>query len=125
MSYFHNWNEFPEVQGLRSGASRCTISGEKMTIVKAEIKPGTQFDGRLHNHPSEQVVIMLEGRIKLRIEDEERWLEPGDVACIPEGLYHGATGVGESGARYLEMFSPIRVDYLIGYIGPSQLKFRE
>lgn len=125
MSYFHKWSEFPEVEGLRSGASRRTISGQKITVVKAEIQPGTRFDGKLHCHPSEQIVVMLEGRLKLKVGEEERWIEPGDVVCIPEGLYHGATGVGESGAKYFEIFSPIRIDYLIGYVGPSQIKFQE
>ena len=38
-----------------------------------------------YEHSDEEWLLVLEGRPRLRVPDEERELEPGDVACFPAG----------------------------------------
>lgn len=118
------WADIPPAAGLRSGTSRRAIAGERLSVVRARIEAGTSFDGSLHAHDHEQVLLMVAGRVELQIEEERAWVGPGEFAFFPSGAFHGAVGVGEDGAEYFEVFAPARIDQLIGYVGPSPLTFR-
>jgi quercetin dioxygenase-like cupin family protein len=66
----------------------------------------------LHNHPYEQTGYLLSGRLKFRIDDEWNDAGPGDSWCIPENVYHEV--IVEEDSHVIELFSPIRPDYLPG-----------
>jgi quercetin dioxygenase-like cupin family protein len=46
------------------------------------------------------------------IDDEWNDAEPGDSWCIPENVYHEV--IVEEDSHVIELFSPIRPDYLPG-----------
>ena len=56
----------------------------------------------------------LEGKLRLRIGDEERELAPGDAFLIPGHVVHSGV-VTEGPARVLDIFSPVREDYVNRY----------
>ncbi len=64
----------------------------------------------LHSHPQEQVSQVIEGRFQLTVDGDVRILEPGDVAVIPSNIEHG--GVAITNCKLLDVFSPVRQDYL-------------
>jgi quercetin dioxygenase-like cupin family protein len=117
------WADVPLAPGLRPGASRQAVAGQRLSVVRARIETDATFDGTLHAHEHEQMLLMVSGRLELQIEEARAWLSPGEFAYFPSGTYHGAVGVGDEGAEYFEIFSPPRIDQLIGYIGPSALTF--
>lgn len=63
-----------------------------------------------HQHPQEQLGIMLEGTLELTIGDETRVLKPGHAYTIPGNVPHHAT-TGDDGCLVLDIFSPVREDY--------------
>jgi quercetin dioxygenase-like cupin family protein len=69
------------------------------------------------------MLVMISGRVTLRIEDNEFDAVPGDLVFFPPGKRHAAVGVGPEGAVYYELFAPARTDQLPGWIGRSILVY--
>ena len=60
-----------------------------------------------HNHPEEETIVLISGRIKVVTADGERILEPGDVANIEPYAEHHFEGIENS--FIIEVFGPGRV----------------
>ncbi len=86
------------------------LSGEKMMMVLNSTLPGHTVP--IHSHPHEQIGIVYSGRALLRIGDEEREVKKGDFFCIPSNVPHGDTCIGEEPFVMLDIFYPIREDFL-------------
>jgi quercetin dioxygenase-like cupin family protein len=65
----------------------------------------------VHKHSQEQTGYLVSGKIKLSIGPDEYKVGPGDSWVIPGDTEHGAYIMEDSVA--VEVFSPIREDYLI------------
>jgi len=63
-----------------------------------------------HSHPHEQTGHLVSGHLRLYIGGEAHDVLPGDSWCIPGGVEHGADALEDTVA--VEVFSPVRVDYL-------------
>ena len=63
-----------------------------------------------HSHPHEQTGTLISGEFDLTIAGETRRLKPGDTYIIPGGVEHSARA-GDSPARALDIFSPVRKEY--------------
>ncbi len=63
-----------------------------------------------HEHPHEQIGLLISGRINLTIDGELHEVHPGDSWCIPGGVEHRADIIEDSVA--VEVFSPVREDFL-------------
>jgi len=119
-----DWATLPVGQGMRAGATRQAIAGERLSAVRVGTHRDASFDeSALHSHENEQLLIMVSGRLELEVDGARYWVEAGDLAYFTAGSIHGAVGVGEEGAIYYEVFSPPRYDQLPGYVGTSPLKF--
>ena len=68
-----------------------------------------------HSHPHEQAGTVISGEFEMTINGETRKLKPGDTYIIPGGVEHGAR-TGDTPARALDAFSPVRTDYQYWYI---------
>lgn len=91
------------------GVDIATAAGEQMMLSMVDLKPGAEVEP--HSHPHEQVGTVLEGRARFFVGDEERVLGPGDMYIIPGGMTHRVIAM-EEGCRALDVFHPIREDYL-------------
>ncbi|NKB68630.1 MAG: cupin domain-containing protein [Candidatus Latescibacteria bacterium] len=67
-----------------------------------------------HSHPHEQAGLVLQGRLKFRLGDEERVTGPGEAFIVPPNVVHRVEVV-EGPAKVLDIFSPLREDYLQRY----------
>jgi quercetin dioxygenase-like cupin family protein len=74
-----------------------------------------------HSHPHEQTGYLVSGHLRLYLADEAQEVRPGDSWCVPEGAEHGADALEDSVA--VEVFSPVREDYIPCVILPSCLQF--
>jgi quercetin dioxygenase-like cupin family protein len=86
-----------------------TCAAEKMMVSIVDLAPHSVVEE--HAHPHEQVGMLLSGRVRFTIGDEEKVLNPGDVWCIPGGIKHKVVTL-DGPARALDIFTPIREEYL-------------
>jgi quercetin dioxygenase-like cupin family protein len=84
------------------------VHGERSLLSKFRLKAGSELP--LHSHPYEQTGYLLAGRLRLHIGGEAREAGPGDSWSIPSGVPHRAEVLED--AEALEIFSPLREDYL-------------
>jgi quercetin dioxygenase-like cupin family protein len=63
-----------------------------------------------HSHPHEQLGMVVEGELVLRIDGVPHRLRPGGAYQIPGGVPHAAWTEGVI-CRVLDVFQPVREDY--------------
>jgi quercetin dioxygenase-like cupin family protein len=84
------------------------VAGKNMLVSFIENPPGCVFP--LHSHPSEQVLIMLEGEEEHICGDEKFLMKTGDVCIHSSNTEHG--GETKTGFKGIDIFSPPREDHL-------------
>ncbi len=104
----YNWNDLPN-EVVRKGVSRSGFRGEDVLLVMNKIEPG--MDVNPHSHPFEQVVYIVEGRVRFHVGDDEMEAGPGSLIRIPPDVVHYAEPIGNEPALNLDVFAPIRDDY--------------
>lgn len=75
-----------------------TITGRELEIGYYTESKGT--GAKPHHHPSEQIILVLSGRLRMRIGDETRDIGPNEVALISGDEEHEQI-VLEDGTRFL------------------------
>lgn len=85
---FFNLNEMSGgvISPGHSTAHGPTITGDELEVGYYTEPKGT--GAKPHRHDSEQIIMVLSGRLRMRIGDEARDLGPGGVALITGGLEH-------------------------------------
>ena len=108
---FVNPGQLPRLE-LFPGIVGALVAGEKLMLSFLDLAEGAEVVE--HSHPHEQAGLVLEGKLRFRIGDEEKVAGPGDAFIIPPNVVHW--GVVEEGpAKVLDIFSPLRDDYLQRY----------
>jgi len=110
--YFPNPEAAPKLIQMEGLETRILtgIHGEKMMMVLSSTLPG--YTVPLHSHPHEQVGMVYSGKAILRIGEEERLLQKGDFYCIPANVPHSDTCVGNEPFVMLDIFYPVREDFI-------------
>src|SRR4030067_2293011 len=86
------------------------LNGEKMMMVLTEVLPDHEVP--LHSHLHEQIGTVQSGTALFKIGAEERIVKKGDLYCIPSSVSHHVKCLGRESFVVLEVFCPIREDYL-------------
>ena len=107
MATFHPLAQLP-VQQIWDGVVARTIEGARMSFAVVELSPGSIVSQ--HDHPNEQMGIVLRGTLTFTIGDETRELGAGDTYNIPGGVKHRVV-TGADGAVVVDVFSPVRADW--------------
>ena len=89
---------------------RKVISGEKAMVAQVFIAKGGVVPA--HQHESEQISYIIEGALKFELEGKEVVVRKGEVLHIPSNVPHSAVALEDT--FDLDIFSPIRVDWLTG-----------
>jgi quercetin dioxygenase-like cupin family protein len=97
---------------LAPGISARPLFGEGAMINLIEFEPGATVP--LHSHPHEQLGICLRGVQVLVIDGVEHAFGPMDGYVVPGGVEHSAH-CGPEGATVIDVFQPVREDYLERY----------
>ncbi|MBV8901929.1 MAG: cupin domain-containing protein [Verrucomicrobia bacterium] len=103
---FHQLETIPMREVMPCFRARM-LHSSNMTFAFWEIAAGGILPE--HDHPHEQVAILLEGRFELTVRGETSVLVPGTVAVIPSHARH--SGRALSDCRICDVFYPIREDY--------------
>lgn len=82
--------------------------GRKTILCEFKLSKGHSLPS--HHHPYEQTGYLISGKMNFRIEDKWHLAEAGDSWCIPEDVEHEVKVLEDS--VVVELFSPIRPDYL-------------
>lgn len=94
---------------LIEGVTMRPLAFEQKTILcEFKLEKGNKLPA--HNHPYEQTGYLISGKLNFRIDTEWNLAETGDSWCIPENVEHEVEVLENS--MVLELFSPIRTDYL-------------
>ena len=97
-----------EAKEVIPGVRIRTFWGEKMLLSVADLDANTFMP--FHSHAHEQATVVISGELELTVGGVARWIKPGDVSIIPGGVEHAAR-TGDTPARVLDVFSPVREDY--------------
>jgi len=101
-------NENPWIE-ICPGIKRQTVaSGKNMYQMMATLVAGSKMPE--HQHPQEQVVHIIEGRMKLIVNGTPHELSAGDSYYLAPNVPHGVDTLEET--RVLDTFSPPRDEYL-------------
>jgi quercetin dioxygenase-like cupin family protein len=105
----YKWEDIPKEQ-VRPGITRQIVSGENMTLGLHEVQVNLEL--KPHSHPHEQVVLILKGELEYTVGEEKSVIKPGEVLIIPSNVVHYASRVIGKSVLNLDIWSPIRKDYL-------------
>jgi quercetin dioxygenase-like cupin family protein len=95
--------------GFRAGdLTLRPFTGERTMVVRVEAPAGAVVPA--HAHPHEQITLVLQGRLRLRMAEEETELGPGEIVHIPSGVEHEVTFLED--ALVFDVFQPPREDFL-------------
>ena len=73
-----------------------------MTIDKGRALPA-------HSHPHEQITMMVEGKMEMKIGEETYMLLPGTIQVIPSNVLHSA--IAHTDCVLIDIFTPVREEY--------------
>ncbi len=104
---------FPEANELSRhtifpGVHIHTAAGERMMLSVVDLEPNAVVEE--HEHPHEQVGMVLQGRAIFFIGGEQKTLQAGDLFRIPGNVPHHVVALDEP-VRVVDFFYPVRDDY--------------
>jgi quercetin dioxygenase-like cupin family protein len=91
-----------------NGVAARVVQGERITLAVVELEPNGLVPE--HQHPNEQLGIVLEGSVTFRIEEESKRLGPGGTWRIFGDAPHEVRA-GARGAVVIDVFTPTRTDW--------------
>jgi gluconolactonase len=94
---------------LADGAYSRLVSGRNTQLSFISMEPNSTFP--YHIHPEEQMMLVLRGEGQEIILDGEESMQENDGVRLPSNMVHGAK-IGELGCDVLDIFWPVRADYL-------------
>jgi quercetin dioxygenase-like cupin family protein len=101
-------NENPWIELCPGIRRRTMTSGQTMYQMLAELEAGSVMPA--HQHSQEQLVHILEGRMRLIVEGTPHELYAGDSFYLASNVPHGVETIENT--RVLDTFSPPRHEYL-------------
>jgi mannose-6-phosphate isomerase-like protein (cupin superfamily) len=100
-----------ELEQVKAGLTRSAIRSEQSIHTFNWFEPGFKSSGK-HSHPFDQVSYVLSGTLRFFVGDEVFDLSSPSVLYIPANIPHGAEPLGDERVLNIDVFSPIREDYL-------------
>ena len=95
-----------EAREIMPGCHGKVIHGEKMTWVFWDIDQNAIIPE--HNHPHEQIMHVIDGKIKFTFDGKTLVHGPGSIVVIPSNMPH--SGVALTQCKIMDVFTPVRED---------------
>ncbi|HEX3066305.1 MAG TPA: cupin domain-containing protein [Dongiaceae bacterium] len=83
-----------------------TVSGTATGMFELTVGPGARVPPAHSHSGNEEIVYVLEGKLRYSVGDETRDLAPGDRMHTPRGVVHAFSNPHEATARALIMLTP-------------------
>ena len=107
-SPFRSW-EGVEPYSIFQGVGLHAIGGEQVLLCRVRYEPGTSVARHAHEQ-TEQVMVIMEGDLRMTIGSETRELQAGDVVVVNRGAEHDLYSQG--GCTFFEALSPVPLDHV-------------
>lgn len=65
-----------------------------------------------HEHPYDQLALILSGTLELELDGAPYLVRAGELLYIPAGVPHSGRVVGDEPVLNVDLFAPVREDYL-------------
>jgi quercetin dioxygenase-like cupin family protein len=91
-----------EIRYLMDG----TLSGAAMGMFELTVPPGARVPPAHSHTNNEEIVYVLEGRLRYSVDGEVRDLQPGERMYTPRGAVHGFSNPHGETARALIVLAP-------------------
>lgn len=102
---FYKISEMEAKRSKVSSSESKTVAGELMKVGVVTYQEGEGPPP--HFHPNEeQFMLVLEGKMRMVVGDEERIIEPGTLVHIPRNIRHGICALGGP-AVFFAVKSPV------------------
>lgn len=111
----YTWKDIPSrTLTMQNGEHRAGIThrdfrGDNVSLGYNEVTP--DFMAMPHQHPYEQLFLILEGHTRLHVEDEVFECPAGSIVRIPPNVMHWAEAPKEGLLVNLDIFTPLRPEY--------------
>jgi len=83
-----------------------TISGAGMGVFELTVPPGARVPPAHSHTNNEEIVYVLDGVLRYRVDDETRDLKPGERMYTPRGAVHAFSNPHDATARALIILTP-------------------
>lgn len=103
-----DWNAIPW-ERVREGVERKGFSGEGATVALNRLAPG--HEPRPHSHPHEQISYIVQGTMRMFIDDQSTLMKAGSLVVIPPNAKHWGVVEGDETVLNLDVFTPKRAEY--------------
>lgn len=103
-------DEMP-LETVRPGFARTGLRADDCITTVNWFEPGYRSTGR-HSHPFDQLSYVLTGRLRFWVDDEVFDITAPSMLYIPGDALHGAEPLGEERVLNVDVFAPVRADYL-------------
>ena len=97
-----------EATEMAAGLDRRAIYLEKLMLTFVDFEPGVNLPQ--HNHPHEQITLVLEGTLEFTLDGETKILNAGQGVTVASNVPHSARSLAGP-ARVLDAWHPLREDY--------------
>lgn len=92
-----------------AGIDRRVLTTSNATVQEYRFEPGASFP--IHNHPQEQITVVIDGDVTFSADGDSRELSAGEWSVVPGDAPHGVTA-GPAGARFIAILVPPRKEPL-------------
>ena len=80
------------------------LPGARLTVTWVDVDPGS--GQRPHSHAPEQVYVIVRGRGRMKVGDEELLVVEGDLIYIPPDALHGIENLADEVLTYVSAATP-------------------
>lgn len=91
-----------------AGAQRWSVALDQTMLTYFEVQPHSRFE--THQHPSEQITMVLSGILFFEVNDEVIAVGEGEVIALPSNISH-AVFTREHAVTAVDAWSPILAKY--------------
>ena len=96
--------------GTLTSLASSEISRSDITVARVIIKPGKSNPRHCHDN-CEEVLHLLQGRLKHSFGDDTIEMAAGDTLVVPSGVMHNALNLGDKDADMIVAYSAGKRDF--------------
>ena len=86
------------------------VAAEEFVVVYFEIDPGKRVG--THTDSEEEILLVLDGAVRVTVEDDEGELASGEMTVVPAKSPHGVRNIGEETAAVVGFFPEVEVKHV-------------